>query len=363
MEMPSKARGAKRQMDVHDQAWQCDVCRDSLHVLGLGDCPQCVFTEVVDEAMATEKTIVMNDDDEGGKIQCDICCGNRCIPGFGTCPKCITDVERVDAELDSGCSSQTLKRCDVCCSSGQIHGVGSCPKCTRTSSSHSSQQQVRSDHAVAELLARKEESEAKISQLQANTDRAVAELLEMKDGKEAQIDALALELDETKKRMACGISDVWYRFATIDEDVSDEAKVRAFFERRQQGRKRRQQRTPALQIQQCIKVENHRLFAFTPKPGNRPTLIFHGTPERNVGNIMVEGLLMEFCSGCGGIFGAMHPQTSLDYAMKDGDQRCFMALCVYDLPPGMHASPQVGAEVNVPTDDAATVLWLLKVVR
>ena len=87
-----------------------------------------------------------------------------------------------------------------------------------------------------------------------------------------------------------------------------------------------------MQILQCMQVENHRLRAFAPKAGNRPTFIFHGTPENNVDNIMLEGLLMEFCGGCEGIFGAMNPQTSLGYAQKAGGQRHFMAVCVYDLP-------------------------------
>merc|ERR1712232_1045711 len=178
----------------------------------------------------------------------------------------------------------------------------------------------------------------------------MAELCEVTEHKDAQINALTSELDETKKR---GGSDIWHRLATLDEDVSDEAKVHAFFERRQMG-------NPQLKIQRCIKVENQRLAAFAPKPGQHPTLIFHGTPEKNVGNIMVEGLLMEFCGGCGGIFGATNPQTSLGYAAKAGDQRYFMALCVYDLPLGS-AEPQPGAAYHVPKDDSAAVLWLLKV--
>jgi len=135
--------------------------------------------------------------------------------------------------------------------------------------------------------------------------------------------------------------------------VSDEAKLRAFFERRQEG-------NSSLQIEWCNRVENCRLDAFKAKQGNRPTLLFHGTPERNVANISASGLLMEFCSGCGGIFGAMNPQTSLGYSAKAGDQRHFMALCIYDLPLA-GAAPQEGAAYNVPTDDSAAVLWMLKV--
>jgi len=213
--------------------------------------------------------------------------------------------------------------------------------------------QLSTDQAVAELLESKEENQHLRRMAQVQHDQAVAKLLETKDEHEDQLSALLARHDEAKLMSSRGGSAEWYRLATIDEDVSDDDKVRALFQHRQQG-------NATLQIQQCIRIENERLKAFNPKPGNRPTLIFHGTPERNVGNIMVQGLLMEHCGRCGGIFGAMNPQTSLGYAQKEGDQRCFMAICVYDLPLG-GAEPQPGAAYSVPTDDAATVLWLLKV--
>jgi len=132
-------------------------------------------------------------------------------------------------------------------------------------------------------------------------------------------------------------------------DVSTEAKVLKFFEQRQQGQ-------ATLQVARCTRVENARTRAFAPEPGHHPTLVFHGTPEGNVGNIMAEGLIMEFCGGCGGIFGAMNPNTSLGYARKAGGTRHFMMVCLYDLA----APAQPGGAYSVPKDSAATVLWLLK---
>lgn len=306
--------------------------------------------------------------------QCDVCLGTRHVRGLGVCPKCAADLQvvqvvDVEAATEAAGSSKMIdvdaldsEQCDVCRGTRQVLGLGKCPKCTPAQHSHSSQPQMQADRAVAERLEEREQTNAKIrdlaqgshsSRLQMQADQAVAELLEEKEQTEAQIRNLVQERDVAKQQALGGGSDLWHRLATIDEDVSDEVKVRAFFERRQQG-------NPTLRIEQCIKVENNRLRAFTQEVGNRPTLIFHGTPEKNVGNIMVEGLLMEFCSGCGGIFGAMNPKTSAGYAAKAGDTRHFMALCVYDLPLGS-AEPQPGAAYHVPKDNSAAVLWLLKV--
>lgn len=335
--------GASTVIDV-EEAGQCDVCHGSLQVLGLGDCPKCMFgVEVIASVTETRKPIFIND---ALTLKCEVCSGSRHIPGMGDCPKCMTEIEIVDATADSLLASEGSEaasssnaidvdaswQCDLCRGTHRVSGLGACPKCSRPCHAQSTHLQVKADHAVAELL-------------------------EAREASEAQIRTLAQERDEISLRAAAGGSDLWRRLAAIDEDVSDEAKVRAFFQRRSKA-------NPALQIQRCIKVENHRLQAFAPKAGNRPTLIFHGTPESNVGNIMVEGLLMEFCGRCGGIFGGMDPSISLSYAQKAGPGgyfgRYFMAVCLYDLALGGGA-PQEGGAYSVPTDDAATVLWLLKV--
>mmetsp|Transcript_74497 Transcript_74497/g.241866 ORF Transcript_74497/g.241866 Transcript_74497/m.241866 type:complete len:345 (-) Transcript_74497:64-1098(-) len=321
-----------------------------------------------------------DDDDNIFLDGCDVCGGSLRVVGFGDCPKCV-GTERSLASASNAASGNcsaidvdTPKSCELCLGAKRVRGLGQCPLCTAQQDVASSQQHldpdrqlaaalsitakdeermIVSDRKMAEaILAEERETQAR-SELQTKLDRTLADVLSKEEQHEAQLKALSSELDEARTRASSGVSDAWHRLATLDEDVSDETKLPAFFHRRQQGQR-------AFTIEWCSRVENCRLDAFTAGQGSRPTLLFHGTPERNVGNIMAAGLLMEFCGGCGGIFGAMNPQTSLGYSQKSGDQRHFMAVAVYDLPLA-GAGVQEGAAYSVPKDDAVAVLWLLKI--
>jgi len=339
---------------------QCDVCGGSSHIVDFGACPKCVGMQG-GAALVAEQSVVIgpvhvkaSSASQGASSSsvsstvidadlhrsCELCLGSGSVSGFGPCPVCREQGDKRGLQQSLGVDPKVAA--DITAEEHQ--------RCSHTGTKARDEVHViASDRQLAEAIAARERD----LQSRLAFDRAMAELLSAQETDKARIQALTEQLDEVAKQPSYGGSDAWRRLATLDEDVSDETKVRAFFERRQQGRQ-------TLQIEWCNRVENLRLDAFKAERGNRATLLFHGTPERNVGNILAAGLLMEFCGGCGGIFGAIDPQTSLGYAQKAGDSWFFMAVCIYDLPLAGGA-PQAGAAYSVAQDDAVAVLWLLKV--
>jgi hypothetical protein len=264
--------------------------------------------------------------------------------------------------------NRSPSQCELCLGSFKVIGLGDCPQCVLSGDDEeysASQRALYERIASTELQHRPRTLSENIHvRLHAVAKRCLtpepelAELLSINR-------ALKMELEITKRGKGCDAakrvqgcdSNMWHRTAMMDEDVSDERKVREFFARRQ---KKSHHFGQKLRILECIKVENPRLKAFKPNMGCKPRLIFHGSPEQYIANILTEGLLMKYCGRCGGIFGAWDPRISFGYASKMGGERFFMFLCVYDLP--MSAN-EGSTEVNVPSDDVATVLWLLKVER